>query len=530
MVMRTHVALVAGSALVVGLLAAPSSAAEVTTIERCIASVPETDPLEAGPVTICYSLFQPAGATAEAPVPVVLHSHGWGGSRTRSAASFQKWTDAGIAVLSFDQRGFGQSGGKAHVEDPAFEGQDVIAIVDEVATYDWVAKNSTTTTTTVVEKGRGTRGKPRTVTTTTTTVDPTDPVLGAMGGSYGGGYQFVGAFTELAQSGKTRFDALAPEITWFDLGESLAPQDVVRTGWVAALYALGLNAHTTTVHQGLAYGTATGLWSDEMAEFFADNGPAFHVAQGRQLDIPVAFGQGITDNLFPLDQGLKNFAQALTPQARAKSIFVGYNGGHTLPSAVPAGFGVAGDPCSRQLAGGRFEDLALSFMQQHLQGAPATLTGQGLYHLATAGGECATVSSVDPTTTYDLGTVATTTAAGAPLAYELAAGPLRVAGTPTVDALVTALGADTRAFFALSVGTSPANARIVANNTLPLRELLPVVGAERTIELPSMAVDVPAGQKLFLTVSPVADMFGAHGSRTPGAMLLESVKVNVPVQ
>jgi ABC-2 type transport system ATP-binding protein len=98
-----------------------------------------------------------------------------------------------------------------------------------------------------------------------------------------------------------------------------------------------------------------------------------------------------------------------------------------------------------------------------------------------------------------------------------------------VDALVTAVGVSNRAFFALSVGTSPLDAKIVQNNTLPLHEPLPVRGAARTVELPSVAVDVPAGQKLFLTVSPVVDMFAIHASRTPGALVLDDVVVHLPV-
>ena len=521
--------------MVAGAFAVPSNAAAAhTTSNGCIKSVDETDLTEAGPVEICYSLHKPATASPDNQVPVVLHSHGWGGSRTKTASSFTKWLDAGIGVLSFDQRGFGESGGKAHVEDPAFEGQDTKKMIDVVAKQDWVLHNTISSTETIPGlpgKGKKNKGGTPDTTVVTETIDPNDPVLGAIGGSYGGGYQFVGAFTELMESGKTRFDALAPEITWFDLGESLAPRGVVRTAWVSALYAAGAGAHTTTVHQGFAQGAATGQWPAEMEEFFKNNGPAWHVAQGRRLNIPVAFGQGITDNLFPLDQGLQNYDKALTPEARAKSLFIGYNGGHVLPSAVPTGYGTAGDPCSKVLNGGTgsFGDVALRFMKLNLLGEDTGLGGFGRYHLATADGGCSVVDSVKPTTSYKLDTVATTTAAGAPIAWDLgAAGPLKVAGSPTVTAKVTAAGVDTRAFFALSVGTSPADAQIVQNNTLPFQSLLPVVGETLTITLPSMAVDVPAGKKLFLTVSPVADMFGGHGSRTPGAILLEDVSVNVP--
>ncbi len=503
--MLTHrIALALGVAVTAGLLVAPSQAAEPVTTSACIASVPEPGSTE--PVPICYSLFRPAGADARHRVPLVFHSHGWGGSRTTSAASFDKWLKEGYGVLSFDQRGFGESGGKAHVEHPDYEGQDVIKLVDVVAQQNWVLMDR-----------------------------PGDPRIGAIGGSYGGGYQFVGAFTELRDRKRTRFDALAPEITWFDLKDSLAPSEVVRSLWTSALYAAGTDAHTTDVTAGLVYGAATGLWPKgevpgvDLDAFFKKNGPAWHVSEGRLLDIPVLFGQGETDTLFPLHQGLKNFDRALTKRARAKSIFVGYNGGHTLPQAFPAGIGVAGDPCSKKLGGGSFSDLARKFMQTNLKRKPAGLTGFGRYHLATAGGACLSVSSVKANRDVALGQVVTNTGAGPAVGYKLADGPIRIAGTPMLDAVVTSLGVEARAFFALSVGTNPADARIVDNNLLPLREQLPVVGAKRTVELPSVAVEVPEGESLFLTVTPFADMFFAHISRIPGLLLLEDTVVHLPV-
>ena len=61
---------------------------------------------------------------------MIMHSHGWGGSRTTDAAAFKRFLDAGYGVLSFDQRGFGESGGHAYVENPDVEGHDVRALVD----------------------------------------------------------------------------------------------------------------------------------------------------------------------------------------------------------------------------------------------------------------------------------------------------------------------------------------------------------------------------------------------------------------
>jgi pimeloyl-ACP methyl ester carboxylesterase len=506
--MKTRLlAAAAAAAISAAMLAAPTTAAAAhTQRDVCISSVPETDPLEAGPTNICITVFKPSSASAAHKVPVVLHSHGWGGSRSKTLSSFQDYLDAGIAIASIDQRGHGESGGKAHVEDPAFEGEDMINVIDYLADLNWVAKDG-----------------------------PNDPVMGAIGGSYGGGYQMVAAFTEIMKTGRTRLNALAPEITWYSLSESLAPRGVVRTAWVSALYGAGAEKHTSQVHAGFAEGAATGNWPSTMTEFFANNGPQWHVQHGRKLNIPVLFRQGASDNLFPLDQGLKNFQHALTRRARERSIFVGYNGGHALPSAVPAGYASGSDSCSATLGGGEkdvtdFGSLARQWFQEKLLDAPSTITGYGRYHLTSAEGKCFTVSRVSPTKTFKVGTIVTPTTAGPPQAIKLADGPLRLAGTPYVDAMVKGLGLQNRAFFALSVGTSPADAKVIQNNTLPHSEPSLNVAAHRRIELPSIAAKVAKGQSLFLTISPVADMFGGHGSRTPGALLLENAKVLVPAR
>ena len=180
---------------------------------------------------------------------MIWHSHGWGGSRTTDPAAFATFLDGGYGVLSFDQRGFGESGGHAYVENPAVEGKDVARLIRVMSRLPWVRQDG-----------------------------PGDPRLGAIGGSYGGGYQFLAAFTSLERRGTPVLDAMAPEITWHDLNESLAPEGVVRTEWAAALSAASLptDALPPRVYKALVEGAATGTWPDgsipgteDMPEFFA---------------------------------------------------------------------------------------------------------------------------------------------------------------------------------------------------------------------------------------------------------------------
>ena len=235
---RTYLRLTAASGAALAAGTAPGAAAEIhSRRDVTIRSDEATDPID-----IAATIHRPAGASAEDPVPMILHSHGWGGSRNSSEGAFRSELDAGFGVLSFDQRGHGESGGRAHVQEPCREGRDVIAVLDFVADLEWVARSPP-------------RGRP--------IAKPDNPTVFAMGRSYGGAYQLVGALTETCLEGYTRFDALAPQITWYDLPESLAPDGVVRTTWVSALYASGAGMVPRHVHEGLARRGSVGERSEE---------------------------------------------------------------------------------------------------------------------------------------------------------------------------------------------------------------------------------------------------------------------------
>lgn len=65
---------------------------------------------------------------------------------------------------------------------------------------------------------------------------------------------------------------------------------------------------------------------------------------------------------------------------------------------------------------------------------------------------------------------------------------------------------------------------------LPVRESGIVINKPRRgIELPSVAVDVPAGQSLYLLVTPIHDTFAVSGSRPPGVVTIDETVVHLPV-
>jgi len=457
-----------------------------------------------------YSLFKPNGAGPANQVPMIFHSHGWGETRSRAVADFNDWLADGFGVLSFDQRGHGESTSEATVEDPAREGADVRALIDFVASLDWVQIDA-----------------------------PGDPVLGAIGGSYGGGYQTIGALTDLKALGHTRFNAIAPEITWFDLPDSLGPQLVPRTLWTTLLYAVAPK-HASYIDQGEAIGLATATFPDgslpagpNLKQIFYEHSPKWFSDHHYHLDIPVLFGQGITDNLFNLNQGIHNYQEVLTANARSESILVGYNSGHVLPEALPLSTNPSGNPCVTDW--GKFER---AFFHAAFAGLNPRTALDGLqgpvkaFNIATSDNGCLRTDNITTYQSYPVapaGTIVSTTVAGGPVAYQLASGPLKIAGIPHLKGSLSTLVADARAFFAISVGATPATAQVVQNNVLPIRRLLPTVGEALDLELPGIGIEVPAGMNVYLTVSPTASAF-IGTSRLPGIVVIQNATVELPIQ
>ncbi|AXV05922.1 ABC transporter related [Euzebya pacifica] len=524
---RAASALAAGAAALALLAPTPSVAEQ--PVEQASFSHTVTS-LAADGIDIDIQVFKPAMGAGDT-VPVLLHSHGWGGSKSTNVSSYQAELDAGYGVVSITQRGHGASGGLRNVEDPDFEGLDMIAVVDYIAGLDWVAKESLEQDSPWADPARG-----------------GDPVLGAWGGSYGGGYQYVLALTEMQLYGATRVDAMAPDITWHNLNTALAPNDVPRSAWLTLLYSTGANKVERYISEGFAYGIATGQYADgtvpglhDLKAEFETHGPAGYVDDNGDrihLDIPMLITQGFSDNLFIFNEAWDNFTQTLTPEARDRSMLVGYNGGHALPNVYPVGYAGSGDKCD-----GTSGTTRRAFFDAAFNGGDTRLLGNGEpFHYTTASSECLRLTEadidfeasyqpqeVDPTGTLGPATGGATMA-GAPISLELAQGPLTIAGVPELSADLYGLGYDQRLFFTLSKGTSPANAQTIQNNVMPYRMAGPVPSVGEAIEmrLPGIAETIDEGESLYLTVSPTSDMFFGHGSRTPGFVGMTDVTVTIP--
>jgi glycerophosphoryl diester phosphodiesterase len=214
-----------------------------------------TIPSESGE-TISFQVLEPKTFDCTGKHPLILQGHGFGGSRSQSG--FDNYREAGYAVISIDQRGFGDSSGTVRVMDPDHEGKDLVRILDWAEdNLDYLAYRDD------------------------------NLLVGAIGGSYGGGFQFLLHNVDP----KNRLDALAPDITWHDLRYSLNPGDTLKSafgllltvGGEAGSYRPGLENGEDPTRRGLdpyivevlARAVATGEFPREALEWFRYHSPSY---------------------------------------------------------------------------------------------------------------------------------------------------------------------------------------------------------------------------------------------------------------
>jgi pimeloyl-ACP methyl ester carboxylesterase len=252
---------------------------------------------------IAVTVYQPTLKQGQ-PAPLLMYSHGWGGSRSTDLTETDSLTktarkawESGYFVLTFDQRGFGDSGGQANSQDPEIEGRDVQTLLD------WAEGGMSPHL--AYLKG--------------------DPLVGGIGLSYGGGFQLVGASID------PRFDAIVPAMTWHDLPYSLSPERIPKTLWLSVLGALARESQAPWLTQAYAE-SLTGTASEEGSQRLARNGlRAYCKPDG--LGVPrvdALFIQGVNDTLFNLNEATWNYECLRNAGNDAYLLLT--KGGHILPA------------------------------------------------------------------------------------------------------------------------------------------------------------------------------------------------------
>lgn len=148
-----------------------------------------------------------------------------------------------------------------------------------------------------------------------------DPLLGMVGGSYGGGIQWTTAGTD------SRVDAIVPQISWNSLISSLYPNDnQFKTGFgtVLLLALVTTGAHINSqIYQGIATGFALGWLSQTSQAMLSSAGPTVLV---NNIAVPTLIFQGMQDVLFELDESVANAQMLLANGVATKMVW--FCGGH----------------------------------------------------------------------------------------------------------------------------------------------------------------------------------------------------------
>ena len=462
---------------------------------------------------IPVSIHKPTVASATQPVPILLHSHGFTGKRSSAQDAFKPYIAAGFGVLSFDQRGHGDARDDSEVQfmNPDYEVRDVLRIVDEIATFDWALMES-----------------------------PGDPVLGGIGYSYGGAMQIMGAIFD------ARFDAIAPEITWNDIVDALAPSGAIKSGWVDAFYIAGNAQQTVTFaddfHAGWAWALASNTFPSGQAPGVPDletrmrlSSPAAHPGN---LTIPTLLIQGMPDTLFPLNQAVANLRileangvpASLVTHLRGHILNTGSLAPGTLPLDVGLQGAAGGDPC------GKVSDLSIAWHLKHLLGQNVTTGPRVCLALEDETAVTGETFPLETTTVraFDLGgpvPVAQAPAGGSvSISLLTADADTVIAGIPRLTGTITAAGADAIVLFSLQVPSrGDAFESIVDDQVMPLRLAGPVVGQSFSLDMGGVGVRLAAGEELVLVASTVSPMFAANAERLPGAVVLDGLSLELPI-
>ncbi|WP_330238807.1 alpha/beta fold hydrolase [Streptomyces sp. NBC_00525] len=214
-------------------------------------------------VTLDTSYFTAGGAGRR---PAVLIGHGFGGSKAETRAQAERLARDGYAVLTWSARGFGKSGGTISLNAPDREVEDVSRLID------WLA------------------GRPE------VRLDAEgDPRVGITGASYGG------AVSLLAAGHDRRVDAIAPQITYWNLADALFPDGVFKKLWAGIFVNSGggcgnFEKKLCELYERVA---VSGKPDAAARTLLAERSPS---AVADRIKAPALIVQGQTDSLFPLGQ------------------------------------------------------------------------------------------------------------------------------------------------------------------------------------------------------------------------------------
>ena len=256
----------------------------------------------AGGVALDATIYLPKAT----PAPAILLAHGFSGDKTSVATQAEQLASNGYVVLAWTARGFGNSTGEISMDSPNGEVADVSKLIDYLSTRKEVIQQA-----------------------------KNDPMVGITGDSYGGGISLMTAGYD------RRIDAVAANITWNNLRQSLFPQNSndpalgpYKKFWAGTFFALA------TLPNSLAgeCGTFTPEWCNAFKDAVATGLPTAADVKlleasspstiTNRITAPTLLMQGEADSLFPLSESIKNAEQIHAAHPKTPIAMIWHSGGH----------------------------------------------------------------------------------------------------------------------------------------------------------------------------------------------------------
>lgn len=260
---------------------------------------------------LAATVYQPALEPGDV-APLIIAAHGFGGFRASrpfsiygktmltGEAPLAAWKQ-GYWVISYDQRGWGDSQGVAHMGDADYDVKDVSDVID------WAMKHLP-----AIKK-----------------MDNGEPAIGMIGESQGAVIQLLASMQD------PRIQVITPIASYYDLN-NMAPNGEMKTNWGAVMLTMG------GISSGFDIGFMTrkplskSIWSGranaKVKHWFYEHSPVSHCEAGSEPQADALFIQGYRDSLFDMNQAVKNADCVRKGGHEARILAI--QGGHILPWPV----------------------------------------------------------------------------------------------------------------------------------------------------------------------------------------------------
>jgi ABC-2 type transport system ATP-binding protein len=483
--------------------------------------------------TEAFTVFEPQTLCGGKTYPLVMWGPGYDGSRQQtlqpppgtgtlvSAGNIGDLVAANYGVASIDERGFGNDTGTDRVMDPNFEGLMDLSVMDWAqANLPWLAYGPTL-------EGN----------------DPHEPIMGSVGGSYGGMYQKM----LLNIDKRHRLRAIVPQYSPNDLNYSLFPNGVIKSAWLIGLYGTGETGGSglSYIHEDpfLTQSVETSLETNDESQgahdFFgyhsssyfcngtsiATDGPGYVplFPPNPPPKINALLFQGMRDTLFPFNNAYGDYQcwQKGGGDVRLLSFQVGHNTLQVVPDPYLYLYYSPTDDLDNNCGSTNVDAATTAFFNQYLKGmagaanaiptmpclsikagdavlVPSVTTGHAGTHFSLASGTVAVAGAgLDTPIPYNLGPAFTSAGViGGLPRLEIDIAPAAATGEPIL-------------FFGIGLlhASQPTGYELLDNQLTPIRG-----AGSHAVDMTGIAARYSAGDQLALLIFGEEDQYDLTGS------------------